>query len=58
MQNFNTNQTRHFYVAKAINANVAKDRNAADNAAASAGDIALTSTANGEMFFSYKNADG
>lgn len=58
MQNFNTNQTRHLYVAGAINANVGKDRNAADNAAASNLDIALASTATGEMYFQYKNADG
>lgn len=47
MQNFNTNQTRHFYVAKAVDANV--DTNL---------DIALKQTATGELFFSYRNADG
>lgn len=47
MQNFNTYQTRHFYVAGAIDTNV-------DTAL----DIALKKTANGEMFFSYMNADG
>lgn len=47
MQNFNTNQTRHFYVAGAIDANV--DTNL---------DIALGTTATGEMYFKYKNADG
>ncbi len=47
MQNFNTNQTRHFYVAGAIDANV--DTNL---------DIALKTTATGEMYFLYKNADG
>lgn len=47
MQNFNTYQTRHFYVAGAIDSNV--DTNL---------DIALKSTATGEMFFAYKNADG
>lgn len=47
MQNFNTNQTRHFYVAGAIDASV--DTNL---------DIALKTTATGEMYFLYKNADG
>lgn len=47
MQNFNTNQTRHFYVAGAVDANV--DTNL---------DIALKQTATGEMYFLYKNADG
>ena len=47
MQNFNTNQTRHLYVAGAIDANV--DTNL---------DIALGTTATGEMYFKYKNADG
>lgn len=47
MQNFNTNQTRHFYVAGAIDSNV--DTNL---------DIALGTTATGEMYFKYKNADG
>ena len=47
MQNFNTNQTRHFYVAGAIDSNV--DTNL---------DIALGTLATGEMYFKYKNADG
>lgn len=47
MQNFNTNQTRHLYVAGAIDANV--DTNL---------DIALGTTATGELYFKYKNADG
>ena len=47
MRNFNTNQTRHFYVAGAIDANV--DTNL---------DIAFKVSATGEMFFVYKNADG
>lgn len=47
MRNFNTNQTRNFYVALAIDGNV--DTN---------GDIALKQTATGEMYFSYKNGDG
>lgn len=47
MRNFNTNQTRHFYVAGAVDANV--DTNL---------DIALGTTATGEMYFKYKNADG
>ena len=53
MANFNTYQTRHFYVAKAIDSNV--DTN---------GDIALKTTPyeqNGPvsaMYFSYRNADG
>lgn len=58
MTNFNTNQTRHFYVAGAINDNVGKDLNAGGTAAASKLDIALGSTATGEMFFVYKNNDG
>lgn len=47
MQNFNTNQTRHFYVAAAVDSNV--DTNL---------DIALKQTATGELYFAYKNADG
>lgn len=47
MTNFNTNQTRHFYVAGAIDSNV--DTNL---------DIALGQTATGEFYFTYKNADG
>ena len=47
MQNFNTYQTRHFYVAGAVDSSV--DTNL---------DIALKQTATGEMFFSYRNADG
>ena len=47
MTNFNTYQTRNLYVAKAIDANV-------DTAC----DIALGSTATGEAFFKYMNADG
>lgn len=50
MQNFNTNQTRHFYVAGSV-VNAVNDQSA--NLA-----IAPKTTANGEMFFSYKNADG
>lgn len=47
MKNFNTNQTRHFYVAGAVNANLENNL-----------DIALKQTATGEMYFVYKNADG
>ena len=48
MTNFNTYQTRHFYVAEAIDANV--DTNL---------DIALAATAESEyFFFKYMNADG
>ena len=47
MANFNTNQTRHLYVAKAIDSNV--DTN---------GDIAVKQLADGKFFFSYRNADG
>lgn len=48
MQNFNTNQTRQLYVAAAIDANV--DTNL---------DIALKQMGDtGELFFSYRNADG
>lgn len=47
MQNFNTNQTRHLYVADAINPNVENIR-----------DIALGTAETGEMYFKYKNSDG
>lgn len=47
MQNFNTNQTRHFYVVGAVDSSV--DTNL---------DIAMKQTETGEIFFSYKNADG
>lgn len=47
MANFNTNQTRHFYVAKAI-----------DSSVATPGDIYLGTTDTGEFFFTYRNADG
>ncbi len=50
MANFNTYQTRNLYVAKAK-----KD---AANAVTTAGDIYLGTTATGEAFFSYMNADG
>ena len=58
MQNFNTNQTRFFYVASQINANVYKDRNAADSAAATNLDIAVSQAETGEFYFFYKNNDG
>ena len=48
MTNFNTYQTRHLYVAKAVDSNVD-----------TIGDIALGTTAENEyFFFKYKNADG
>lgn len=47
MKNFNTNQTRHFYVAGAVKSNVENNL-----------DIALAKTETGELFFKYKNADG
>lgn len=50
MANFNTYQTRNLYVAKAK-----KD---AVNGLTAAGDILLGSTATGEVYFMYKNADG
>ena len=50
MANFNTYQTRNLYVAKA-------KKDAAD-AVTAAGDIFLGTTATGEAFFSYMNADG
>lgn len=53
MQNFNTYQTRQFYVAGAINDNV----NVPGETVAPL-DIAVKKTANGELFFSYLNADG
>ena len=54
MANFNTYQTRQFYVAKAIKATIGT----ADDASPAAGDIALKTSANGKAFFSYRNADG
>ena len=50
MANFNTNQARHFYVAKAYRSSV--------DGVAAAGDITMVSTATGEIAFVYKNADG
>lgn len=47
MTNFNTNQTRQFYVAGAVNAKV--DTNL---------DIALAVAQTGEMYLKYRNADG
>lgn len=49
MRNFNTNQTRHFYVAGALKTNAEPTNNL---------DIALKTAASGEFFFKYKNADG
>lgn len=54
MRNFNTNQTRRFYVANVV----AKNPAAVSADAAANCTIALGSTATGEMFFAYKNADG
>ena len=48
MANFNTYQTRQFYVAKAV----------AENDLANPGDIKLGQTATGDIFFKYMNADG
>jgi len=50
MANFNTYQTRNLYVVKALQDSV-------DDLAA-AGDICFGSTATGEAFLTYKNADG
>lgn len=50
MANFNTNQARHFYVAKAK-----KDTAAAVSAV---GDLALLSDADGDLYLLYKNGDG
>lgn len=47
MTNFNTNQTRQFYVAGAVN--TAVDKNL---------DIALGTAQTGEMYLKYRNADG
>lgn len=47
MRNFNTNQTRQFYVAGAV-----------DSSLDTALDIALGATQSGELFFKYVNADG
>lgn len=50
MQNFNTNQTRHFYVAGAVGS---------EGAVANNLDIVIAGPiATGEMYFVYKNADG
>lgn len=52
MQNFNTNQTRHFYVAKAIGTET--DYNQFDN-----GDIAIKHNADlNSLWFVFKNYDG
>jgi hypothetical protein len=53
MANFNTYQTRHLYVAKAIDSTHAVNT---DDFAV--GSINLKSTATGELYFVYKNADG
>lgn len=50
MQNFNTNQTRHLYVAGAIKQNSAAISNNLD--------ITVAKTATDEIYFVYKNADG
>jgi len=47
MANFNTNQTRHFYVANAV-----------DSSVDTALDIAVAQAQTGEFFFKYMNADG
>lgn len=47
MANFNTYQTRNLYVVKAI-----------DSSVDTAGDVYLGTTATGELFFQYRNADG
>lgn len=47
MANFNTYQTRNLYVAKAVDASVD-----------TVGDIAMGTTATGEIFFKYMNGDG
>lgn len=49
MRNFNTNQTRHFYVAGADKTS----GSISDNL-----DIQVKKTATGEIYFLYKNADG
>lgn len=50
MANFNTNQTRQFYVAKAKRDTLA--------AVASNGDLAMLQTKDKDVYFVYKNADG
>lgn len=50
MANFNTNQARHFYVAKTYQDSVGD--------VAAAGDITMISTATGEFAFVLQNADG
>jgi len=50
MRNFNTNQTRHLYVAEAIAASGSEVSNNLD--------IKLKAVASGEIFFAYKNSDG
>ena len=60
MRNFNTNQTRRFYVANAIVAVGDGETAGANVAAAGVANcsIALGTTETGELFFAYKNADG
>lgn len=53
MRNFNTNQTRNFYVAGSIDTT-----HAIDSADFPATGIALKQAATGELYFLYKNADG
>ena len=53
MANFNTYQTRQFYVAKAIKSTIGTS----SDSTPAAGDIALKTTANGKAFFNYRNAD-
>ena len=54
MKNFNTNQTRHFYVAAQLD-----ESNAPDSSSFLAKSIVLKQAkATGELYFIYKNADG
>ena len=53
MTNFNTNQTRNFYVALAVDSS-----HAVDSSSFLAGSIALKQTATDELFFIYKNKLG
>lgn len=53
MRNFNTNQTRNFYVAGSIDTT-----HAVDSADFPAKGICIGQTATGELYFKYKNADG
>lgn len=58
MANFNTNQVRHFYVAKDYKAAASSIAAAGDIAVGVAGKAALGADSAKQLFFTYKNGDG